>query len=138
MLKHCQLIPLRLFQRIGQLRIVKICLLKCRLFTQISNVYQGTISRTLWSFLVGPSLSTATLTSCKLGEMKRSEILLTLFILSLHVYPVAKTLSDLWRKDTEERLELGQKRIFLVWKFLNFMSPYLLWDSAIMLLAVKN
>lgn len=122
MLKHCQLIPLRRFQRICQLRIVKICLLKCHLFTQIFNVYQGTISRTLWSFLAGPSVSTATLTSCKLGEMKRSEILLTLFILSLHVHPVARTLSDIWRKDPEGRLELGQRGVFLVWKFVNFIS----------------
>lgn len=57
-----------------------------------------------------------------------SETLLTLCILSLHLHPVTKTLSELWRKNQRKkeegrrtegrRLELGQRGIFLSGSFL--------------------
>lgn len=61
----------------------------------MSYVYQGIVGRTFWCFLVGPSVSFATLKTSELGKMKVSKTLLALFIISLHQYPVTKILSEL-------------------------------------------
>lgn len=63
------------------------------------------------------SVSFATLTIRKLGKMKRSEILLTLFILSLHLHPMTRPLSELWRKDPGRRLELDERGMFFCTSF---------------------
>lgn len=84
----------------------------------MSYVYQGTVSRSLWCFLVGPSVSVATLKTSELDKMKMSETLLALFILSLHLYPVTKTLSEFGREVPGRRLELGQVGYFSLWEFL--------------------
>lgn len=105
----------------------------------MSYVHQGTINRTIhWCFLVGPSISVATLTISELGRMKRCKTM-KLSVLSLHLHPVTRHYVSFAERTLGQGLNWGREEYLYPWKFLeDFRSDQcLFWDSAILLVAIK-